>query len=100
LCGVDTVFYAAVAPKSGAQGIRKIAELGWKPLVLLVPAVSSLESTLKPAGTQNAIGAITSIFQKTLADPKWGQDPAMLKYHALMRQWAPGEPSAESARNG
>jgi branched-chain amino acid transport system substrate-binding protein len=93
--GVDTVFFATVAPKFGAQGIRKIAELGWKPMILLAPAVSSLESALKPAGTQNAIGAITSMILKMPGDPKWSQDPAMLEYHAFMKQWAPGEPSAE-----
>jgi branched-chain amino acid transport system substrate-binding protein len=93
--GVDTVFFATVAPKFGAQGIRKIAELGWKPMILLVPAVSSLESALKPAGTQNAVGAITSMFQKMSDDPKWDKDPAMLQYHAFVKQWAPGEPSAE-----
>jgi len=93
--GVDTVFFATVAPKFGAQGIRKIAELGWKPLILLVPATSSLETALKPAGTQNAIGAMTSMFQKMSGDPKWEKDPAMLEYHAFMKQWAPGEPAAE-----
>jgi branched-chain amino acid transport system substrate-binding protein len=93
--GVDTVFFATVAPKFGAQGIRKIAELGWKPMILLVPTVSSLESALKPAGTQNAVGAITSMFQKMSDDPKWDKDPAMLQYHAFVKQWAPGEPSAE-----
>jgi branched-chain amino acid transport system substrate-binding protein len=95
--GVDTVFFATVAPKFGAQGIRKIAELGWKPMILLAPAVSSLESALKPAGTQNAIGAITSMVLKMSGDPKWSQDPAMLEYHAFMKQWAPGEPPAESS---
>jgi branched-chain amino acid transport system substrate-binding protein len=93
--GVDTVFFATVAAKFGAQGIRKIAELGWKPMILLVPAVSSLESALKPAGTQNAIGAITSMVLKMSGDAKWSQDPAMLEYHAFMKQWAPGQPSAE-----
>jgi branched-chain amino acid transport system substrate-binding protein len=93
--GVDTVFFATVAPKFGAQGIRNIAELGWKPMILLAPAVSSLENALKPAGTQNAIGAITSTFLKMSGDPQWSQDPAMLEYHAFIKQWAPGEPSAE-----
>ncbi len=93
--GADTVFFATTAPKFGAQGIRRIGELGWKPQIFLAPAVSSLESALKPAGTQNAIGAITSMFQKMSDDPKWDNDPAMLEYHAFMKQWAPGEPSAE-----
>jgi branched-chain amino acid transport system substrate-binding protein len=93
--GVDTVFFATAAAKFGAQGIRKIAELDWKPMILLAPAVSSLENALKPAGTQNAIGAITLMVLKMSGDAKWSQDPAMLEYQAFMKQWAPREPSAE-----
>jgi branched-chain amino acid transport system substrate-binding protein len=94
--GVDTVFFATVSPKFGAQGIRKIGELGWKPLIVLVPAVSQIEATLKPAGVEHAVGAITSIFQKLSGDPKWDKDPAMMEYYAFMKQWAPGEPSGEA----
>jgi branched-chain amino acid transport system substrate-binding protein len=94
--GVDTVFFATVSPKFGAQGIRKIGELGWKPLIVLVPAVSQIEATLKSAGVEHAVGAITSIFQKLSGDPKWDKDPAMMEYYAFMKQWAPGEPSGEA----
>ena len=93
--GADTVFFATVAPKFGAQGVRKIGELGWKPLILLVRAVSTVETTLKPAGLDHSTGAITTMFQKEPGDPKWENDPAMKEYFAFMKQWAPGEPAAE-----
>ncbi len=35
------------------------------------------------------------MFQKMSGDPKWDKDPALLEYQAFMKQWAPGEPSAE-----
>ena len=94
--GADTIFFAMVAPKFGAQGLRKIGELGWKPLILLVPAVSTIESTLKPAGVTPAIGAITSAFMKAPDDPKWIDDPAVKDYLAFMKEWAPSQPTAES----
>jgi ABC-type branched-subunit amino acid transport system substrate-binding protein len=94
--GADTIFFAMVAPKYGAQGLRKIGELGWKPLILLVPAVSTIESTLKPAGVTPAIGAITSAFMKAPDDSKWADDPAVKDYLAFMKEWAPGQPTAES----
>jgi hypothetical protein len=65
-------------------------------LIVLVPAVSQIEATLKPAGVEHAVGAITSIFQKLSGDPKWDKDPAMMEYYAFMKQWAPGEPSGEA----
>jgi branched-chain amino acid transport system substrate-binding protein len=93
--GANTVFFGTTAPKFGAQGIRKIGELGWKPLIVLVPTVSSIDTTLKPAGVAHAIGAITSMSGKDPGDPKWHDDPAMQEFFAFMKQWAPNEPSSE-----
>jgi branched-chain amino acid transport system substrate-binding protein len=94
--GADTIFFATVASKFAAQGIRKIGELGWKPMIVLGRAVATIESTLKPAGVDHAIGAITTMFQKEPSDPEWENDPGMMDYKAFMKQWAPGEPANEA----
>ena len=94
--GVDTVFFATTTPKFVAQGIRKIGELGWKPLMLLTFPASSIETTLKPAGLEHAIGAVTSIYSKDPGDPKWRDDPAVQDYYKFMKEWAPGEPPTDS----
>ena len=94
--GVDTVFLATTAPKFGAQGIRRIGEIGWKPQIVLVAGLSQVESTLKPAGLENAVGAITSVFLKMPADPQWEGDAAMQEYYKFMKEWAPGEPAGEA----
>jgi hypothetical protein len=73
-----------------------MAEIGWKPLILLVPGVSQIEATVKPAGLKNAIGAVTSVFMKLPGDPMWEKDPGMMDYYAFMKQWAPGEPVGEA----
>ncbi len=94
--GADTVFFATTTPKFVAQGIRKVGELGWKPLMLLAFPASSIETTLKPAGLEHAIGAVTSIYSKDPGDPKWRDDPAVQDYYKFMKEWAPGEPPTDS----
>lgn len=96
VAGVDTVFFATVAPKFAAQGIRKIGELGWKPLIILPPSVSPVEVTLKPAGVEHAVGAITSVYLKLPEDPQWEKDPAMMDYLSFMKEWAPNETAGET----
>ena len=70
--------------------------MGWKPQIVLVAGLSQVESTLKPAGLENAVGAITSVFLKMPADPQWEGDAAMQEYYKFMKEWAPGEPAGEA----
>ena len=93
--GVNTVFLATTAPKFGAQGIRKIGEIGWKPQIILTTSVSTVEGTLKAAGMEHAVGAITLMYAKLPEDKRWEKDPPMMEYHAFMKQWAPGENANE-----
>jgi ABC-type branched-subunit amino acid transport system substrate-binding protein len=94
--GADTVYFATTSPKFAAQGIRKIYDLGWKAQMLLVSSVSQVEATLKPAGLDRSVGAITTIFLKMPADPLWQNDKAMQDYYAFMKQWAPEDPPGEA----
>ena len=54
--GADTLFTMAT-PKFGAQAIRKVAELGWKPLNYVVSVSSSIKGALEPAGLDNSKGS-------------------------------------------
>src|SRR5271167_3640611 len=56
--GCDVLITIAI-PKFGAQAIRKVAEIEWKPLHILNGIASSVGVTLKPAGLENAKGIIT-----------------------------------------
>jgi ABC-type branched-subunit amino acid transport system substrate-binding protein len=95
--GADAVFFGSTTPKFGAQGIRKIGELGWKPLLLLVPGVAQIEGTLKPAGLEYAKGAVVPIFLKYPSDPQWAKDPDMIAYLAFMKEYLPNEGVNESS---
>jgi branched-chain amino acid transport system substrate-binding protein len=54
------VLVVAASPKFAAQAIRKVHELGWKPLFFLSNASASVGAVIKPAGPENAIGIITA----------------------------------------
>ena len=71
--GCDVLFTVAI-PKFGAQAIRKVAGIGWKPLHILNGIASSVGVTLKPAGLENAKGIITDNSFKDPTDPQWQND--------------------------
>src|SRR6202048_2575097 len=51
--GAD-IFISITTPKFAAQSIKKVAELGWKPLFILNSVGSSPGAVMRPAGIENA----------------------------------------------
>ena len=86
--GADT-FFNITTPKFGAQAIRKVADVGWKPVHYLNNVSSSIGSVLKPAGMENAIGLISIQTNKGPTDPAWANDPVMKEYIAFLKNYAP-----------
>jgi branched-chain amino acid transport system substrate-binding protein len=88
--GADTIFYAST-PKFTAQAIRKVHELKWKPLQIVITASSQIDATLKPAGLDAATGLVTSLWQKDPNDPKWADDQNVREFLAFMKEWGAGD---------
>jgi branched-chain amino acid transport system substrate-binding protein len=86
--GADIVFNVAT-PKFAAQAIKKIAELGWKPVHLLNNVSNSVGSVLKPAGFDNAKGLLSTAYLKDPTDPTWKDDPAYKEWLAFMDKYYP-----------
>jgi branched-chain amino acid transport system substrate-binding protein len=86
--GADIVFNVAT-PKFAAQAIKKIAELGWKPVHLLNNVSNSVGSVLKPAGFDNAKGVLSTQYFKDPTDPSWENDPAYKQWSAFMDKYYP-----------
>jgi hypothetical protein len=78
-----------VAPAVAARALRKIAELDWRPVYLLVNASASIANTLRPAGLQNAAGVVSTAFLKDVSDPAWKDDPAMKAWSSFMDKYYP-----------
>src|ERR1700755_2722096 len=71
--GAD-VFYNITTGKATSQSIRKVAELGWKPLQLL-SAGSTGRSILSGAGLENAKDIVAIRYAKEAGVPRWANDP-------------------------
>ncbi|MFB6419864.1 MULTISPECIES: ABC transporter substrate-binding protein [Bradyrhizobium] len=86
--GADVLF-SATTPKQAAQAIKKVAEIGWKPLHIIDINASSLSAVLKPAGLDNSKGVVSVGYVKDAADPEWKDDPGMKRYLAFMAKYYP-----------
>src|ERR1700710_304635 len=71
--GAD-VFISIATPKFAAQAIKKVAELGWKPLHILSYVSASIGGVIAPAGVENAQGIVSAAYFKDQNDPTWKTD--------------------------
>ena len=94
--GAD-VFFNITTPKFAAQAIRKVADVGWKPVHYLNQVSASVGSVLKPAGLDKSVGLISMQYIKDPTDPKWANDPAMKDYFAFMKKYLPGEDAMDAS---
>jgi branched-chain amino acid transport system substrate-binding protein len=74
------VFFNVSTPKFAAQAIKKMAEIGWKPLHILNNVSASVGSVIKPAGYENSQGIISAAYLKDVSDPQWDNDPGMKQF--------------------
>lgn len=95
--GAD-VFFNITTPKFAAQAIRKVADIGWKPLHYLNQVSASVGSVLQPAGLDKSVGLITIQYLKDPTEPEWANDPAMKDYFAFMKKYMP-DAKPEDANN-
>ncbi len=86
--GAD-VFFAIVTPKFSAQAIRKVHDLGWKPLYIVDYVGSSVAAALKPAGVEKAVGMISTAYVKDPTDPQWQNDADYKAWRAWMAKYMP-----------
>jgi ABC-type branched-subunit amino acid transport system substrate-binding protein len=86
--GADIFVYWGT-PKAAAQAIRKVAEIGWKPVFFLSSTSSSIGSVLKPAGLDNAKGIISATYTKDPNDPEMRNDPDVQLWTAFMDKYLP-----------
>jgi ABC-type branched-subunit amino acid transport system substrate-binding protein len=80
------VFFNVSTPKFAAQAIKKIAEIGWKPLHLLNNVSSSIGSVMQPAGYENGQGIISAAYLKDVADPQWASDAGMKEFLTFLEK--------------
>jgi branched-chain amino acid transport system substrate-binding protein len=94
-------FVNITTPKFAAQAIRKVHDIGWKPTHYLNQVGASIATVLKPAGVENAVGALTVGYFKDATDPQYDNDPEMQRFKAFMKKYYPdGDPNDGSNTYG
>jgi branched-chain amino acid transport system substrate-binding protein len=85
--GADVLISGSTA-KFVAQAIRKVYDIGWKPMHFIANGAASV-SVIRPAGTERAEGIISSAYLKDPLDPAWAGDPGLTAFKEFMRKYFP-----------
>jgi len=88
--GADTLV-AFTSNKAGAQAIKKVAAIGWKPFYIVPYVASSITGVLTPAGLDNSVGLVSTYWFKAPSDPAWANDKAMQDYLAYFKKYLPND---------
>jgi branched-chain amino acid transport system substrate-binding protein len=91
------VLVSFVTPKFAAQTIKKVAELGWKPLHIVTNVSVSVGAVMQPAGLEAAQGVISADYRKDPGDPQWKDDPGMKKWAAFIDKYMPGADRSDNS---
>jgi branched-chain amino acid transport system substrate-binding protein len=83
------VFINIATPKFAAQAIKKVGEMGWKPVHIVTNVSASVGGVMKPAGYANSQDVLSAAYLKDPKDPTWKNDPAMLEWSAFMDKYYP-----------
>lgn len=86
--GCDTLMLATT-PKFGAQAIRKVFDLGWKPKRYVVNISVSINAVLTPAGLDKSTDIITATYLKDPSDPTLADDAGLKAYRDFMKARLP-----------
>jgi branched-chain amino acid transport system substrate-binding protein len=84
--GVDAIIVGAT-PKFAAQSIRKVYDIGWKPMFFLTNVSIWVNSVMEPAGFEKGVGIISSAYVKDPTDAGWDNDPGMKQWRDFMRRY-------------
>jgi branched-chain amino acid transport system substrate-binding protein len=80
---------AATIPPLAVQAIRKVHDLGWKPIFFMNNVSASVPVILEPAGLESSVGLLSSAYGKDPRDPAFENDPAMKDWLAWMSKYLP-----------
>jgi ABC-type branched-subunit amino acid transport system substrate-binding protein len=86
--GAD-IFISITTSKFAAQSIKKVAELGWKPLFILNGPGASTGTVMKPAGLENSQNIVSATYQKDPTDPQWNDDAGIKNFDTFLTKYFP-----------
>lgn len=84
------VFFNIASSKFAAQAIKKIHQLGWKPMHLMTDVSISIGGVMEPAGFDASEGVLSAGYLKDASDKQWVNDEGMKKFMAFVEKYMPG----------
>lgn len=87
--GADTFFNVTLG-KATSQSLKKMAEIGWKPLHFII-SPSAGRIYLEAAGLENVQGLMSAHAMKQVSSPKWADDPDVKAYKEFLKKYLPNE---------
>src|SRR5215210_4590870 len=91
------VFFNVTTPKFAAQSMKKMTEIGWKPLHFLNNVSASIGSVMKPAGFENGQNIISSQYFKDPTDAQWKDDAGMKAWNEFLDKYYPEANRADAS---
>jgi branched-chain amino acid transport system substrate-binding protein len=76
-------------PKFGAQAIKKVGEMNWKPVTIVSNVSASTATVMRPAGLDNSQGVMSAAYAKDVSDPQWAGDPGIKAFDELLAKYMP-----------
>jgi branched-chain amino acid transport system substrate-binding protein len=76
-------------PKFGAQAIKKLGEMSWKPVTIISNVSASTATVMRPAGLENSQGVISAAYAKDAGDPQWEGDAGIKAFDAVLAKYLP-----------
>jgi branched-chain amino acid transport system substrate-binding protein len=86
--GADVLVIAAT-PKYAAQSIRKVYEIGWKPMTFLSNVAVWVSAVMEPAGLEAGVGILSTAYVKDPDDPAWKNDAGVKAWREFMTKYVP-----------
>jgi len=81
------VLVTAAIPKTAAQAIRKVYDVGWRPTHFLTSVSISVGAVMQRAGPEKCIGIVTAGYLKEPTDPQWQDTPEYKEWLAWMKEY-------------
>ncbi len=86
--GVD-IFVNISTNKAAAQAIRKIGELGWKPVHIINSVANSVGTVLQPAGLELSKDLLSAGYIMDPTDPSWKETEDYKVWQSFMDKYYP-----------
>jgi len=84
--GAD-VFVGFSLPKFTAMAIRKVYDIGWRPVQYVSTSSISIATVMTAAGLEKSKGVLSAATIKEPTDPQWQNDRAMNEWRDFMKKY-------------